>query len=264
MIRIGVAQVPQTADIERNLDKALEYMEKAAAQGVEMLCFPETHLPGYRVGVLEPDASCDGNGLSRASEIIRKKAADLSLGVIMGAETPNSAGKPFNSAQVIDERGNSIALHHKSKLTPTDALGYAFPFTGPTSFTFKGVPMGVVICFEGYRFPETTRSLAKAGAKIVFHPQFNHVIPTMAWKRPVHEALLVSRAAENTVWFISANMSHPCNNVRSMIVGPNGIIREAAILTREMLIMHDVDPELATHAFLKDDLDEMARALGEK
>lgn len=264
MIRIGAAQVPQTSDMQKNLDKVIEYMGKAAANGVEMLCFPETHLAGYRVGILEPDAPCDAEGLSHASEAIRAKAKELSLGVIFGTETPHPAGKPYNSAQVIDEQGNLIALHHKSKLTPADALGYSFPPTGPTSFTFKGIPMGVVICFEGYRFPETTRMLARGGAKIVFHPQCNHVIPTMAWKLPVHEALIVSRAAENTLWFVSANMSHACNNVRSMIVGPNGLIREAGILTREMLIWHDADPDLATHAFLKDDLEEMAKALGER
>ena len=264
MIRVGVAQVPQTSDIARNRDKVLEYMENAASQGVEILCFPETHLPGYRVGIREPDSECDAEGLAAASEAIRGKANELSLGVIFGTETPNPNGKPFNSAQVINERGELIALHHKSKLTPGDALGYAFPSTGPTAFTFKGIPMGVVICFEGYRFPETTRSLAKDGAKIVFHPQCNHTIPTMAWKLPVHEALIVARAAENTIWFVSSNMSHTYNNVRSLIVAPNGLIREAGILTQEMLIWHDVDPELSTHAFLKDDLEEMAKALGEK
>ena len=31
-------------------------MEKAAGKGVEFLCFPEPHIPGYRVGLLEPDS----------------------------------------------------------------------------------------------------------------------------------------------------------------------------------------------------------------
>lgn len=264
MIRIGAAQVPQTNSIEKNTAKALEYMEKAAAKGVELLCFPETHLSGYRVGILAPDAPCDAEGLARARERIRAKARELSMGVIVGTESPNQGGKPFNSAQVVNEKGELIAVHHKSRLTPADAKGYAFPPGGPTAFTFKGIHMGVVICFEGFRYPENPRMLAKGGANIIFHPQCNHVIPTMAWKLPVHEALIVARAAENTVWFVSANMCHPANNCRSLIVGPNGLIREASVLAQEMLIYADVDPDLATHAFLKDDLEEMARALGEK
>lgn len=123
--------------------------------------------------------------------------------------------------------------------------------------------MGVVICFEGFRFPETTRELAKAGAKVVFHPQCNHFYPNMEWKLPVHEALIVARAAENTVYFVSCNMSHPRNNCRSLVVGPDGLIVAASTLGREMLLAADVEPEKATHAFLKDDPAAMMKALAE-
>ncbi len=262
-IRIGVAQVPQRNVIKHNLDKAVEYMEKASSRGVELLCFPETHLAGYRVGILSPDAPCDAEGLHNALETVRSKCAELSLGVIIGTETPNPSGKPFNSAVVIDTSGYIIARHHKSKLTPKDALGYKIPDSGPTSFMFKNIFMGVVICFEAYRFPETTRELARGGAKIVFHPQFNHVLESMKWKLPVQESLIVSRAAENTIYFVSANMCHPHNNCRSLVVTPSGLIQEASVLTLEMLLVADLDTDLATHAFLKDDLDEMAKALGE-
>ncbi|MDP2983049.1 MAG: carbon-nitrogen hydrolase family protein [Candidatus Latescibacter sp.] len=263
MLRIGIAQVPQTPYIGKNLDKVLEYMDKAVRAGVELLCFPETHIPGYRVGLLEPDSPVNEDALERASETICAKAKELAMGVIFGTETPNPGGKPFNSAQVVNEKGELLTVHHKSRLTPADARAYAFPQSGPTAFTFKGVPMGVVICFEGFRYPENVRMLAKGGAKIVFHPQCNHFFASMSWKLPVHEALITARAAENTVWFVSANMCHPANNCRSLVVAPNGLIQEASVLGQEMLLTANIDPYRATHAFLKDDLDEMARALGE-
>lgn len=263
MIRIGIAQVPQTTSIDRNLDKALEYIEKAKSRGVDIICFPETHLPGYRVGVLAPDDPCEADSLGRALDGIRAVCARHAIGVIIGTETPNPEGKPFNSAAVIDRTGEIAALHHKSKLTPLDAKGYAQPDTGPTSFTFDGVPMGITICFEAYRFPENVRGLARNGAKVVFHPQFNHVMPDMRWKLPVHEALITARAAENTVWFVSANMCHPCNNCRSMIVAPDGLIKAASVLTVESLVVADIDPDAATHAFLGLDPEDAARALGE-
>ena len=264
MIRIGTAQVRQTGDIDINLNKALEYLKKAKEHDVDILCFPETHLPGYRVGALSPDAPCDAGGLSRALETLRETCANLGMGTIIGTESPNPAGKPFNSAVVIDETGAITATHHKSKLTPLDLEGYTLPENGPTLFTFRDIPMGLVICFEGYRFPETTRQLARGGAKIVFHPQFNHVMPSMSWKLPVHEALITSRAAENTLWFISANMAHPCNNCRSLIVAPDGLVTAASVLTVEMLVTADIDPGRATHAFLGKDTETAAKALGEK
>jgi predicted amidohydrolase len=261
-IRIGIAQVPQTSDLSRNLDKALDYMAKAADRGVELLCFPETHLPGYRVGMLAADLPCDEEGLARVSKQAAARCRELSLGVIIGTETPNPGAKPFNSALVIDQDGEIVARHHKFKLTPRDAMAYTAG-DGPTLFEFKGVPMGLVICFEGFRFPETTRQLAKRGAKIVFHPQFNHVLPGMAWKLPVHEALLVARAAENTIYFVSANMSHPRNNCRSLVIAPDGLIQEASVLAQEMLLVADLDPDLATHAFLTDDPQKRMKALAE-
>ena len=259
-IRIGAAQVPPTSDLDKNLAKTIEYMEKAAAEGVEILCFPEAHLPGYRAGILDPEAPCDAVGLARAAAQVSASCRELSIGVVLGTETPNPGGKPFNSAIVIDQHGETICLHHKSKLTPYDALAYtAGP--GPTMFTFRDIPMGVVICFEAFRFPETTRELAKDGATVVFHPQFNHVMPKMEWKLPVHEALLVTRAAENTLYVVSANMSHPLNNCRSLVIAPDGLIQEASVLTKEMILVADLEPKLATHAFLHDDPNVMAKAL---
>ncbi|MCK4962762.1 MAG: carbon-nitrogen hydrolase family protein [Anaerolineales bacterium] len=261
-VRVGVAQVSQAPDLSKNLDKALQYMEKAAAHGVQLLCFPEAHLPGYRVGVLAAHALCDEAGLEWATKQIATKCRELCLGVIIGTETPNPKGKPFNSAVVIDRNGEIIARHHKSKLTPKDALAYTSGLA-PTQFVFEGVSMGLVICFEGFRFPEATRELAKSGAKVVFHPQFNHVLPGMEWKLPVHEALIIARAAENTIYFVSANMSHSRNNCRSLVVAPNGLIQQSSVLGQEMLLVADIDPDLATHAFLHEDSARRMRALAE-
>jgi len=197
----------------------------------------------------------------------RSPGLDETLKLMLGEaelRRPGWQGIIDRLAQVVNEKGELLAVHHKSRLTPADAQAYAFPESGPTAFMFRGIPMGVVICFEGYRFPENVRMLAKDGAKIVFHPQCNHFFKGMAWKLPVHEALLTARAAENTLWLVSSNMSHPLNNCRSLVIGPNGLIRDAAILGQEMLVWTDADPDLATHAFLKDNLDDMARALGEK
>ena len=261
-IKIGAAQIPQTSEIQQNLGAALGAIKKAAADGVDLLCLPETHLAGYRVGVSEPDAPCDTVALDDALSEIAEACRTNQVGVIVGTETPNGDLKPFNSAVVFDEEGRRIAIHHKTRLTPGDALGYS-PGTQQTLFDFKATPMGIVICFEGFRFPETTRRLARAGARVVFHPQFNHVLPNMEWKLPVQEALLTARAAENTIYFVSANMCHARNNCRSLIIGPDGLIIQASELGREEIISAEIDLLKANHAFLKDDPVAMAKALAE-
>jgi predicted amidohydrolase len=261
-IRIGIAQVPPSAALPDNLAKALEYIDLAADQGVDLVCFPETHLPCYRVGILDPAVPPDEAGLEQALETMAERCARRGIGVCVGTETPIPGGKPYNSAVVIGPDGEVVARHHKSRLTPRDKQGYTAG-SGPTLFEFDGVPMGLVICFEGFRFPETTRTLARDGAKIVLHPQFNHVLPGAEWKLPVHEALITARAAENTIFFVSANMAHPRNNCRSLVVAPDGLIQAASELGREMLVKTELDLGKATHAFLKADPKEQMRVLAE-
>ena len=262
-LRVGLAQVPQTADIKTNCDKALEYMEIASSKGVELLCFPETHLSGYRVGIVAPEAPCDSDGLKQALDTLRQKCRKLSTEIIVGTETPNASGRPYNSAVVLDRDGETLGVHHKSRITVLDAKGYA-PGSGPTPFIFDGIPMGLVICYEGYRFPENTRLLARDHkARVVFHPQASTTLPNMEWKIPVLEALVVARAAETTMYFISANISSPYSNCRSLVIAPDGLIQAATALKEEMLVVADIDPGLATHAFLEDDPEKIFKASGE-
>eukprot|EP01046_Picozoa_sp_COSAG06_P108713 COSAG06_NODE_55135_length_291_cov_0.697917_1_plen_55_part_01 len=49
--------------------------------------------------------------------------------------------------------------------------------------------------------------LQAAGAQVVFHPQNNTTRPA-AWKVPIHHAMIVTRAAENTVR--ASTFSPPC------------------------------------------------------
>jgi ribosomal-protein-alanine N-acetyltransferase len=261
-IKVGAAQIPQTTDVAVNTAKVLETMEKAAREGVDLLCFPETHLSGYRVGLLASEAACPAPALEAALEEIAGHCRRLNMGAIVGTETPNGSAKPFNSAVILDREGKTLAVHHKSRLTPKDAEGYS-PGTGPTLFYFDRICMGIVICFEGFRFPENVRELAKAGATIVFHPQFNHLYSDMAWKRPIQEALLMARAGENTIYFVSANMCHANNNCRSFIIGPDGLVIQASELGREMLLAAELETDRATHAFLKQDRVTMMKALAE-
>jgi predicted amidohydrolase len=129
--------------------------------------------------------------------------------------------------------------------------------------------VGVVICFEGLRFAETTAECVRNGAQIIFHPQNNTTRPN-DWKIPVHHAMIVTRAAENTVWFASCNAClEPYQNCRSMIVAPDGRIHGQTELKREELLVRDIDVERATRAMFRlgdqgletDTLDDSAQLL---
>jgi len=60
------------------------------------------------------------------------------MALIMGTETPNPNGKPYNSAHVIGADGETLAVHHKSRITALDAKGYERG-PGPTPFMVQGI-----------------------------------------------------------------------------------------------------------------------------
>jgi predicted amidohydrolase len=72
-----------------------------------------------------------------------------------------------------------------------------------------------------------------------------------AWKEPVIEAHVRSRAAENGIFVISANVAFSPVNHASIIAGPDGIVISRASSGREQLVCAEIDPGRATRAMLK-------------
>ena len=263
-VRIALAQCRQTDDFDTNAATIFRFLDEAAAAGAQIVCFPETQTVGYRVDIARPDTPVEPARLDDLHARVARRCGELKLACILGTETPlddnPTGGKPYNSALVISPQGKILGVHHKTKLTPLDAIAYSAGNSFET-FDLCGVRVGVVICFEGFRFAETTRECVRQGAQLVFHPQNNTTRPN-DWKVPVHHAMIVTRAAENTVWFASCNMAHEQHqNCSSQIVSPDGRIHAIAGLKHEELVVADIDIDLATHAMFKFDTDGCARVL---
>lgn len=259
MLRVALAQCRQTADFEANAATIFRFLDEAARAGTQIVCFPETQTVGYRVDIATPDAPVKPKRLRELHENIASRCGELGLACILGTETPIANAKPYNSALVISERGEILGVHHKTKLTPLDAIAYSPGRTFET-FDLCGIKVGVVICFEGFRFPESTREVVRQGAKLVFHPQNNTTRPN-DWKVPVHHAMIVTRAAENTIWFASCNACLAHQNCRSLVVAPDGVVAAQSELKREELVVADIDVDRATQAMFRYDLEGCAELL---
>ena len=262
-LRIGLAQTRQTDDLTTNAETILKYLEQAAAEGVQILCFPEAQTVGYRVDIAATDLPSPVAALETLHAEVAARCAAASMACILGTETPvpgDPAAKPYNSALVIDERGKVVTVHHKTRLTPLDALAYT-PGTSFEAVELCGVRVGVVICFEGFRFAETTAECVRQGAQLIFHPQNNTTRPN-DWKTPIHHAMLTTRAAENTVWFASCNAClDPHQNCRSMVIAPDGQVHAQTELKQEVLLVTDIDLRLATRAMFRFDMEDCAQVL---
>ena len=262
-LRIGLAQTRQTNSFEANAETILRFLQQAADQQVQILCFPETQTVGYRVDIASVDAPSPKEKLDRLHEEVARRCGEFGMACILGTETPvptDARAKPYNSAIVISERGQMLGVHHKTKLTPLDVLAYS-PGKSIETFELCGVCVGVVICFEAFRFAETTAECVRQGARVVFHPQNNTTRPN-DWKIPIHHAMITTRAAENTIWFASCNAClDPHQNSRSMVVAPDGRLHAQTELRREELLVTDIDVSLATQAMFRFDMEDCAEVL---
>jgi predicted amidohydrolase len=262
-LRIGLAQVHQTADFDTNAAVIMRFLDQAGAAGVQVICFPEAQTVGYRADITPADALVPVAKLKDLHERVAQRCGQLALACILGTEIPHPAdpekGRPYNSALVIAETGKILGAHHKTKLTPLDAVAYT-PGEGFQVFQLHGVQVGVVICFEGFRFPESARACVRQGARMVFHPQNNTTRPN-DWKVPIHHAMITTRAAENTIWFASCNACLEHQNCRSLIIAPDGQVHAQSELKREQLLVADLEMERATQAMFRYDLEGCAKLL---
>lgn len=156
-------------------------------------------------------------------------AARHRLWLLPGSIYERSGGHIYNTASVIDPTGKVIGRYRKM-----------FPFqpyeTGVTpgdQFLVFDVPeagrFGVSICYDMW-FPETTRTLAAMGAEVILHPSLTGTID-----RDAELAIARASAVINQCYFFDINGLGDGGNGRSIIIGPDGIVRHQAGASEEIM-----------------------------
>jgi predicted amidohydrolase len=249
-IRIGLASPRFPSSVADAVRRASEFLQEAARARVDLVCFPECYVPGMR-GQDFPVAPPVQREQAAALESIRAAAADHGVAAIVPMEWESAAGLQ-NVAFVISGSGEVLGHQTKNQL-PVEEEPYFEPGSTRRVFTVCGVRVGVAICHEGWRYPETVRWAAARGAKIVFHPHYAggaqpqaHPAAWGAPESPFYEKAMVARAAENAVYFASVNYALPRQEAATTLIGPAGECLAHAPYGEESLLTYDVDPDLAT------------------
>ena len=248
-MRIGLATVPVPATIDRAVETIVDCIAQAASFGVELLCFPAAYLPGLR-GRKFRIPLCEQDQIREAREIVRRTAAEHDIAVILPLEWPTDKGL-YNMVQVISPSGGIIGTQCKTQLDPGEEDIYV-PGKGRRIFELKGVRFGVVICDEGWKYPETVRWAARRGAGIVFHPQCTGSNTAGHAPRhwcdpdaPFYEKAMVCRSVENGVYFASVNYALACQESATSVVGPDGACLAHQPYGQPGLLIQQIEPELA-------------------
>lgn len=239
-MRIGLAQTTFPRSAADGLASVIRYVEEASRQRCDLVCFPEAVIPGLR-GVGYEVEAYDHAFQQAALDRVRELARQYEIAVILPMEWQDELGRHL-VAFVIDEHGRLLGYQTKNQIAPDeDFYGYVAG-DGRRLFEIKNVPFGIVICHEGWRYPETVRWAAVRGAAIVFHPQFTGAVNDPGF----YDYAMVGRSTENNVYFASVNFAMEVQGCASSLLSPAGERLGQAPLGRETLLVREIDPRLAT------------------
>lgn len=251
IVRIALAnlRVPSTPD--ESVSLATLAVADAGRQGATLICFPECFVPGYRwPGVAAP--APDPAFLERAWAEVAGAARASSITVVLGTERVTRQGLQI-SVCVINADGTVAGWQDKVQLDPPEEAVYPSAGAGRQVFTAGPLTFGVVICHEGWRYPETVRWAARRGAQVVFHPHFGIAEPgsyrPTTFADPAnsfHEKAILCRAAENTCYFASVNCASDGSGTTSAIARPDGTLQCYHPYGQEGLLVADLDLSAAT------------------
>jgi predicted amidohydrolase len=247
---IALASPGIAASLDDGLAKIERLLSAAAAQGAEIVCFPEAYLPGLRgqdfdVVPFEPAQQ------ERALRAVAQWARAYAIATIMGMERITPAGRQI-VAVVIDASGQTQGYQTKNQLDPTEDRFYV-PGTTRRLFEINGVKFGVAICHEGWRYPETVRWAAMRGAKIVFHPHHTGSdragVQLTQWGAaggPYYEQAMLMRSRENTIYFASVNYALRYQESATSLIDPLGQCQAYLPYGQEGILVQPIDAEQAT------------------
>jgi len=248
-VRIAVASTPLTATLDEAVPAAVAAVEEAGRLGAEIVCLPESVLPGHRVQARSvPAVSADE--LDGALGEVADAARRARVVTIVGTEGLTDAGRQIVSV-VLNADGTFLGEQAKTQVDPGEERDYV-PGAVRRVFSAAGLTFGIAICHEAFRYPEISRSLALAGAEVIFVPHFvttdDASLPT-AWcaaANPYNEKAVMLRALENTVYVAAANVAGPDQGSITGIISPDGRLIASIAYGQVGVVAADIDPSLAT------------------
>ena len=250
-LTIALAQIRVEAGaVDRNVERALEAIERAAERGADLVALPELFTVGYFAFDLyernaEPFAG-------ETFERLRTAAAEHGVAVLAGTivedlaatesvPTPADEGLA-NTAALFDADGDLQLVYRKHHLFGYESAEAELLVPGERleTATIGGVTVGVTTCYD-LRFPELYRRLIDEGAELLLVPS--------AWPYPriEHwETLSRARAIENQCYVATINGAGAFDDAtllgRSTVYDPWGVTI-ASSGDDPALVPADVDPE---------------------
>ena len=245
-MRAALIQMRGDRARDENLDRAEELLKEAARAGAEVACLQELFATWFFAQTLDPAAQAlaeplDGPTVTR----MRAVARALTLVLVVPFYERAQPGERYNSAALVDARGDILGVYRKHHLPMSSHFQEKFYFRpGNAGFPVWATPIGrigIMICYDRH-FPEAARMLALHGAEVVF-------VPTATTRRgyssSVWEIELRAHAIANGFFVAGVNrVGTERDSVyygRSLCIDPIGQLIAQAGDTDEEALVADLD-----------------------
>lgn len=184
----------------------------------DLLVTPELFMTGYRIpaaDMLRLAEPADGPFARQVASLAKETGVAILYGF------PERAGdKIYNSVQVFDGAGKSVALYRKLHLPSDDERAVFATGDKLVTFALKGFRIAPLICYD-VEFPEAVRACVDSGADLVIAP----TALRKEWTQ-IAEMMIPVRALESGVFLAYANQAGSEADWDyaglSCIIGPDG------------------------------------------
>jgi len=250
-LRLGLAQINTTVgDLEGNAAKVTQYVERARAQGVDLVSFPELTITGYPPEdlLLRPKFVQDNLATLR-------RVAEGCRGITAVVGFVDSNEDIYNAAAVIHD-GRLVDVYHKQFLPNYgvfDENRYFQAGNRCPAYVVAGVGLGVSVCEDIWHPGDPTRAQALAGAQVIININGS---PYHVGKRRFREQMLATRASDYAVFVCYTNQVGGQDELvfdgASMVLSPWGEILAQAAAFQEELLVCDLNLEEVLQTRLHD------------
>jgi N-carbamoylputrescine amidase len=244
----GTASLDQIYDAQVN--KVLGFVDQAAQQKVQILCFQELFNGPYFCAeqttrwydFTEPVP--DGKTTKMFQDLAKKHG----MAIVLPIYEREMDGVYYNTAAVIDADGTYLGKYRKNHI-PQVAPGFWEKFyfkpgnLGYPTFQTKFARIGVYICYDRH-FPEGARMLGLHGAEIVYNPSATVAgLSEYLWKleQPAHAVAngyfvgAINRVGTEKPWAIGEFYG------QSYFCDPRGKMLATASRDKDELVVADLD-----------------------
>ena len=237
-LRVASCQFPVTGDVSANAKYIRRYLKRAADAGADLLHTSEACLSGYAGCDFPSFKGYDWDLLRAETAALRDAARDLGLWLVLGSshfldrKTP-----PTNCLYLVDPRGRIADRYDKCMCTTGDQKHYSAGKRLAVR-TIGGIRVGLAICYD-VCYPQIYAAYRERGVKLMLHSFYNARSKGRNCLDVLNVRQLPTRCADNLMWAVANNSSHPYSHWASFVARPDATIPKRLKINQAGMLVHD-------------------------